>query len=92
MFMDERFTELVRIRIIQKPDIPYIDGIRLSGFHWGFQYDVNATLGAYLIAQRWATTVMPEDEPAPSRPEPFPHSYEPLAIAFDRRRRRRGSE
>ena len=92
MFKDERFTERLRIRIIQKPDIPYIDGIRLSGFHWGFQYDVNATLGAYLIAQGWATSVMPEDEPAPPKPLQFPRRYEPLAIALDRSRRRRDDE
>ena len=88
MFMDERFSVSVRIRIIQRPDIPYIDGVRLSGFHWGFHYDVNATLGAYLIAQGWATSVIPDDELAPPRPEQFPRSSEPPSIAFDRRRRR----
>jgi hypothetical protein len=80
----------VRIRIIQRPDIPCVDGVRLSGFLWGFQYDVNSTLGAYLIAQGWATSVMP-DEPAMGKPEQFPTSFEP-SMAYDRRRLRRDDD
>ncbi|HMD35637.1 MAG TPA: hypothetical protein VKH42_11745 [Vicinamibacterales bacterium] len=44
----------MRIKIMQQPSIGSIDGIRLDRFLPGFEYDVNATLGAYLLVEGWA--------------------------------------
>jgi hypothetical protein len=53
----------MRIRIIQKPLIASIDGIRLDRFDRGYEYDVGNSLGALLLAEGWAEPVALE-EPA----------------------------
>jgi len=53
----------MRIRVIQEPTIPSIDGIPLNRFFLGLQYEVGNTLGAYLLAEGWAEPVA-SDEPA----------------------------
>ena len=53
----------MRIRMIQPPSDSNIDGVRLSTFECGRQYDVNSALGLYLIANGWANPVT-SDEPA----------------------------
>jgi hypothetical protein len=53
----------MRIRIVQKPPIDDVDGIRLDVFQPGLQYDVGNQLGALLLAERWAEPVE-SDEPA----------------------------
>jgi hypothetical protein len=53
----------MRIRIVQKPPVDDVDGIRLDVFQHGFQYDVGNQLGALLLAERWAEPVE-SDEPA----------------------------
>jgi hypothetical protein len=52
----------MRIRIIQRPGPQSIDGVRLDRFEPGFQYDVGHTLGALLLAERWAEPVS-DDQP-----------------------------
>jgi len=47
----------MRIRIVQKPPVDDVDGIRLDVFQPGFQYDVGNQLGALLLAERWAEPV-----------------------------------
>jgi hypothetical protein len=56
----------MRIRIVQKPPVDDVDGIRLDVFQHGFQYDVGNQLGALLLAERWGEPVEPveSDEPA----------------------------
>jgi len=70
----------VRIRIIQAPTRESIDGIRLDRFLWGFQYDVSAVLGSYLMAEGWAELTTGA-EPALVTPlsefEPDSHSGPP---------------
>ncbi len=48
----------MRIRIVQKPPIDDVDGIRLDVFQTGFQYEVGHQLGALLLAERWAEPVV----------------------------------
>jgi hypothetical protein len=48
----------MRIRIVQKPREPSIDGIRLDRFEVGSEYDVGTTLGAVLLAEGWAIPVL----------------------------------
>jgi hypothetical protein len=52
----------MRIRIIQRPGPQSIDGVRLDRFEPGYQYDVGHTLGALLLAERWAEPVS-DDQP-----------------------------
>lgn len=54
---------LLRIRILQKPPSSSIDGIRLDHFEPGFLYEVGNTIGAVLLAERWAEPVT-DEEPA----------------------------
>jgi hypothetical protein len=54
---------LLRIRILQKPPTSSIDGIRLDRFEPGFLYEVGNTLGALLLAEKWAEPLA-DDEPA----------------------------
>jgi hypothetical protein len=53
----------VRIRIIQKPARTSIDGIQLSRFQVGCQYDVGNILGAVLLSEGWAEPVA-DEQPA----------------------------
>jgi hypothetical protein len=53
----------MRIRVIQRPPIPSIDGVRLDRLEPGCQYEVGNSLGALLLAERWAEPV-PLDDPA----------------------------
>ena len=77
----------MRIRIIQKPDIPYIDGVRLEHFEWGMQYDVNSALGVYMIAQGWANPIT-SDDPVRATPlsELDPDNSRDLASSANLRR------
>jgi len=92
----------VRIRVIQKPSQPSIDGVRLDQFYPGGQYDVGTMLGAVMLAEGWAeptdsaepefatfaktTDTAPENPPNLVR-EIFPYYYDtPAALAADRRR------
>lgn len=59
----EAWEPLLRIRIVQKPSISSIDGIRLDRFEPGFHYEVGNTLGALLLAEQWAEPVA-DDQPA----------------------------
>jgi hypothetical protein len=52
----------MRIRIVQRPREQSIDGVRLDRFEPGFQYEVGNTLGALLLAERWAEPVS-DDQP-----------------------------
>ena len=52
----------MRIKIVQKPRIADMDGIRLDLFEVGFQYEVGNNVGALLLAEGWAVPV-PLDEP-----------------------------
>jgi len=51
----------MRIRILQRPAVPSIDGIRLDHFKPGILYEVGHTLGSYLMAEGWAEPVTSED-------------------------------
>jgi hypothetical protein len=50
----------LRIRIIQKPARKSIDGIQLSRFQPGCQYEVGNVLGALLLSEGWAEPVADE--------------------------------
>jgi hypothetical protein len=51
----------MRIRIIQKPGVSSIDGIRLDRFELGAQYEVGTNVGSVLLAEGWAVPVAPDD-------------------------------
>src|SRR4051794_40675619 len=92
----------MRIRIIRRPAATSIDGIQLSGFEPGSQYDVGTSLGTYLLADGSAVPVVDEpvlvvplsetdglDPPNPKR-ESFPRDpKEPSSVAADRDEARR---
>jgi hypothetical protein len=52
-----RNTSLMRIRIVQRPGISSIDGIRLDRFELGREYDVGNNLAALFLAERWGEPV-----------------------------------
>ena len=75
---------MVRIRIVQRPPIPDVDGIRLDCFDVGAEYEVGNTTGALLLAEGWAEP-LPLD--APSSPQPFANEEPVDPTAVLRRRR-----
>jgi len=44
----------MRIKIVQKPELDSIDGIRLDYFQIGMCYDVGTTVASVLLAEGWA--------------------------------------
>ena len=97
----------MRIKIIQKPTLREVDGIRLDVFEAGHEYDVGHSLGPLLLAEGWAEPVIP-DEPAKVIPlgngsdsktvappnlhrELFPPYYDASPAVAADRRRRRRS-
>lgn len=89
----------MRIRIVRKPTQPDIDGVNLSLFEVGCEYDVGRLIATFLIAEQWAE---PIDESRPTersddtvlppnlQREIFPPYYDaPPALATERRRRPR---
>jgi hypothetical protein len=50
----------MRIRVIHKPNVSSIDGIRLDLFQKGFQYDVGTTLAILFLAEGWGEPVVNE--------------------------------
>src|SRR3954466_826950 len=58
----------MRIKVVQKPTLYEVDGLRLDTFEPGVEYDVGTTLGTLLLAEGWA--------------EPLPTDEPPVAIVF----------
>ena len=56
-----RDLPLMRIRIVQRPPVSSIDGIRLDRYEVGRSYDVGNSLASLLLAEQWAEPV-PLDE------------------------------
>ena len=56
-----RNLPLMRIRIVQRPSVSSIDGIRLDRYEVGRSYDVGNSLASLLLAEQWAEPV-PLDE------------------------------
>src|SRR5213594_4440630 len=50
----------MRIRIIQRPTVLSIDGIRLDRFDLGGLYEVGTSLGSVLLAEGWAAPATPD--------------------------------
>ena len=93
----------MRIRIIKKPQATSVDGLNVSKFIVGQQYDIGHAFGALFLAEGWAepvddfepTLAVPLKKlPSPSNltREFFPPYYQrPAALAADGRQpRRRG--
>src|SRR5689334_18789570 len=56
-----RNLPLMRIRIVQRPTVRSIDGIRLDRYEVGRSYDVGNSVASLLLAEQWAEPV-PLDE------------------------------
>ena len=61
----------MRIRIVQPPTVPYVDGIRVDCFRLGHVYEIGEYLGELFLAEGWA-------EPAGARERPLPPPPMPL--------------
>jgi hypothetical protein len=94
----------MRIKVIQTPTRPDVDGIRLDLFHPGIQYEMGNLLGALFFAEGWGVPVasdepamiIPISEPTADRQRPSPNltreifpSYLDLPSALAADRRRR---
>ena len=44
----------MRIKLVRRPTISHVDGVNLAQFAVGERYEVGATLGILLLAERWA--------------------------------------
>jgi len=93
----------MRIRVIQRPSVDCIDGMRLDRFAPGQEYELGTSLAAVFLAEGWAEpvsdassspTIAGDLESVQGPPnlvrEMFPPYYDgPAAFAADRRRRLR---
>ena len=93
----------MRIRVLQRPPVVSIDGLRLDRFEAGYLYEVGPSLACLFLAEGWAKPV-DYDEPALLVPlretasdvdprnlirEKYPpYIPDEFAIAADRRRKR----
>lgn len=57
----------MRIRIVQKPGVASIDGVRLDQFRPGNVYYLGSLLAGVFLAEGWAE---PVDEPGRGEPDP----------------------
>jgi hypothetical protein len=57
----------MRIRIVQKPPVAHVDGIRLDYFVPGQEYDLGPSLCSLLLAEGWAEPVVLEEPSATPR-------------------------
>lgn len=57
----------MRIRIVQKPSVPFIDGVRLDQFRPGNVYHLGSLLAGVFLAEGWAE---PVDDPVPAEVDP----------------------
>ena len=93
----------MRIRVIHKPSVSVVDGVRLDVFQPGVLYDMGTMLGSVFLAEGWGVPV-DSDEPAiviplrgarvdrllpPNLVREVHPRYLPVALAADRRRRQR---
>jgi len=53
----------MRIKILQRPTLLSVDGLRLDRFEPGYLYDVGTALGCLFLCEGWAEPVVTE-EPA----------------------------
>jgi hypothetical protein len=53
----------MRIRILQRPNLVSVDGLRLDRFEPGYLYEVGTALGCLFLCEGWAEPVAAE-EPA----------------------------
>ena len=54
---------MLRIRVLNTPTVPEVDGIDLRRFRMGLTYEVGNNLGALFLAEGWAEPVA-DDAPA----------------------------
>jgi hypothetical protein len=96
---------LLCLVIVQKPTTPSIDGIDLTHFEVGHQYEFGSSLGGVFLAEGWAVPVPEREVPAApaalsdraeTRDDPpnllretCPPTFDSLATAADFERRRR---
>jgi hypothetical protein len=69
----------MRIRIIQRPSVPCIDGVQLDHLYPGRQCDLEEPLGALFIAEGWGVLDSPAEEAA------LPPNVEPDRRRYDRK-------
>jgi len=55
----------MRIRIVHEPSLPDVDGVDLTHFRVGCEYDLGSTLASVFLAEGWAKPVPFDSAPAP---------------------------
>jgi hypothetical protein len=89
----------MRIRIVQKPAVAFIDGVRLDHFRPGHVYQLGSLMAGVFLAEGWAEPVDEQETGIPAAPpiprnltrEFFPPYYDgsPSALAAEHASRRR---
>ena len=70
----------MRIRIVRPLPVRDVDGITVDAFEVGREYEVGPSLGAVLLAERWA-------EPVASAPSRDREPRVKRAVAADKRKK-----
>jgi len=80
----------VKVRISKTPDLPELDGVRLDDMTPGSVREVSSSIGAWLIAERYAEPEMRADIHA--HEEDFLIARESITEVLSRPARRRSHE
>ena len=77
----------MRIRVVQRPTTPVVDGIDLRHYLPGHKYEVGSSLGALMLAEGWAepvddgeTTIIPFSDADPFTPRVFDRNSPPNLV------------
>ena len=82
----------MRIRILHRPRLDSIEGIRLDGFLPGYEYEMGTRLAAIFLAEGWAEPVPLDIERRPIRAHDKRRASVQSAKAADRKTRKRTSK
>jgi len=77
----------MRIRVVQRPSTPVVDGIDLRHYVPGQKYEVGTCLGALMLAEGWAEpvedsepTIIPFSDADPFTPRVFDRNSPPNLV------------
>lgn len=70
-------TLVMRIRVVRKPPLGSIDGIRLDRFEVGSEYELGSSLGPLFLSEGWGVPVVLEPAAPPAHEPPLPESGDP---------------
>jgi hypothetical protein len=67
----------MRIRVVRRPPVGSIDGIRLDRFEPGSEHELGSSLGALFLSEGWGVPASHDPTGPPLKPPNAPDSIDP---------------